>query len=312
MNLHGVDLFGEPVNPWRGLVNSRFVMPPFSVLDARSGDWQDRKRAWISIGLRSEEGRICEGSYGWQDLANHPGAAESTKKIGGVGDGPSIFDPLLCELVYRWWAPASGIVVDPFAGGSVRGIVAGCLGLDYWGCDLRPAQVAANEFQADEIEPRKRPIWVIGDSMEKLADAPRADLIFSCPPYGDLEKYSDDPRDLSAMEFHTFSAAYKRIILRCYNCLRNDSFAAFVVGDFRDTNKGFYRNFVGLTVAAFEECGFNLYNEAILVQPVGSASLRVSKQFAAGRKLCKTHQNLLVFCKGDWRKAAAKCGGGGG
>jgi len=35
----------------------RFGIPPFSVLDARQGYWQDRKRAWIALGIRSEIGR---------------------------------------------------------------------------------------------------------------------------------------------------------------------------------------------------------------------------------------------------------------
>ena len=29
----------------------RFVIPPFSVLDARQGYWQDRKRAWLGLGM---------------------------------------------------------------------------------------------------------------------------------------------------------------------------------------------------------------------------------------------------------------------
>jgi hypothetical protein len=36
----------------------------------------------------------------------------------------SIFDPVLCEIAYRWFCPSGGTVLDPFAGGSVRGIVA--------------------------------------------------------------------------------------------------------------------------------------------------------------------------------------------
>ncbi|MBL9059658.1 MAG: ParB N-terminal domain-containing protein [Mangrovicoccus sp.] len=35
----------------------RFGIPPFSVLDARKGWWQDRKRAWLDLGIRSELGR---------------------------------------------------------------------------------------------------------------------------------------------------------------------------------------------------------------------------------------------------------------
>lgn len=140
--------------------------------------------------------------------------------------------------------------------------------------------------------------------MEKLDIAPDADLIFSCPPYGDLERYSNDKADLSTMEWFTFLPAYSRIILKACSRLKQNRFACFVVGDFRDT-RGFYRNFVSETITAFKNAGLELYNEAILVTSVGSAAMRVTKQFDVGRKFCKTHQNVLVFCKGDWRQATA-------
>lgn len=38
-------------------LSERFLIPPFSVLDARQGYWQDRKRAWIALGIQSELGR---------------------------------------------------------------------------------------------------------------------------------------------------------------------------------------------------------------------------------------------------------------
>ena len=36
--------------------------------------------------------------------------------------------------------------------------------------------------------------------------------------------------------------------------------------------------------------------------------MRTAKQFRAGRKLGKTHQNVLVFCKGDPKRATEACG----
>lgn len=300
--LHGHDLFGEVVKPKAsGPVAERFTLPPFMVLDAKQGEWLERKRAWMATGLKSEVGR---------DALAYTCNGESAKKydyMPQIDSGTSIFDPVLCELAYRWFCPPGGQVVDPFAGGSVRGIIAAQLGLNYWGCDLRTEQVAANEVQAEQIAPQVRPVWVCGDSMETLADAPEADFVFSCPPYGDLEKYSDDPRDLSAMDWHAFVAAYKRIILRSVGRMKPDTFACFVVGDFRD-GKGFYRNFVSETIDGFEQAGARLYNEAILATPVGTAAMRVTKQFEASRKMAKTHQNVLVFCKGDPRTAARKCG----
>lgn len=298
--LYGTDMFGGSAAPKpSGPVAERFLFPPFTVLDAKQGDWLERKRAWMAIGLKSEMGR------GESLTFNTTNIDHVSQEMAAMG-GTSTFDPVLCELAYRWFCPPSGQVVDPFAGGSVRGIVAAQLGMDYWGCDLRAEQIAANRIQAGEICGDKVPTWVCGDSMDALADAPAADFIFSCPPYGDLEVYSDDPADLSNMEWHTFVAAYKRIILRAVGRLKDDRFACFVVGDFRD-NKGFYRDFVSTTIRAFEECGARLYNEAILATPVGSACMRVTKQFDASRKMAKTHQNVLVFCKGDPRKAAKAC-----
>jgi len=322
--LFGTDLFGEVVRPKAsGPVAERFTLPPFTILDARSGEWQERKRAWNAIGLKSELGRgqgqglAYNAANGLRTANACPGGSkmlagydkDGNRKTGLVTESDtSIFDPVVCELAYRWFSPAGGQVVDPFAGGSVRGIVAGALGRHYWGCDLRAEQIAANEQQADEIQPAVRPVWVCGDSMETLPTAPDADFVFSCPPYGDLEKYSDDPRDLSAMDWHSFVAAYKRIILRAVGKMKPDTFACFVVGDFRD-GKGFYRNFVSETIDGFEQAGTRLYNEAILATAIGTASMRVASMFAPSRKLCKVHQNVLVFCKGDWRAAAAKCNG---
>lgn len=46
----------------------RFGVPPFSVLDARQGYWQDRKRAWLSLGIQSELGR-GEGVHQYSEAA---------------------------------------------------------------------------------------------------------------------------------------------------------------------------------------------------------------------------------------------------
>jgi hypothetical protein len=305
--LFGRDLFGEIVKPpATGPVAERFLFPPFSVLDARQGEWQERKRAWHALGLRAEVARKCEGANAWNDLSLNPRVAESTKKIAAVGDGPTVFDPVVCELAYRWWSPETGTIVDPFAGGAVRGVVAALLGRSYWGGELRAEQVEENRKQALTLCSVSQPVWSCGDSRETLRGAPTSDFVFSCPPYGDLERYSDDPADLSAMAWPQFLEAYREIVRLSVASLRADRFACFVVGDFRD-RAGLYRNFVSETIGAFHDAGARLYNEAILVGAVGSASMRVSRQFAAGRKLCKLHQNVLVFVKGDPMRAAKLC-----
>ncbi len=400
--LFGTDLLGDVVQQVKnGPLARRFEFPPFSVLSARDGTWQERKRAWLALGIKSELGRGAgmapqpsdtAGSNGFARADLHagyerddnggaklPAATSLSSKVapGGTGGcwiggpqtasshkygstpvahglrqgtagdalfavqgaqradkataaafttnhaladgtmlstqtGTSIFDPVLTELCYRWFCPPGGQIIDPFAGGSVRGLVATLLGFKYGGCELSAPQVAANREQAAQISPDRPPKWVVGDALDIL---PRyqgvADFVFTCPPYGDLEVYSDDPRDLSTMSYAQFVVAYQTILKFAAATLKPDRFACIVVGDFRDKKTGNYRGFVADTINAAAVAGLALYNDAILLTAVGSLPVRTGKQFSAGRKLGKTHQNVLVFVKGDWRRAAAACNAGG-
>ena len=225
----------------------------------------------------------------------------STIKVTNTGGMLSMFDPVLCELMYYWFCTDGGKMLDPFCGGSVRGIVAAATGYNYTGIDLRQEQINANYQQAADILGGADKIkWICGNSLNvKELAAGEYDFIFSCPPYFDLEIYSDNPQDLSNMEYADFLATYRKIIEGCVDMLKENRFACFVVGDVRDRKTGFYRNFVSETIAAFETAGAKLYNEIILVTPFGSLPQRAGRTFQRGRKIGKTHQNVLVFYKGD-------------
>lgn len=259
------------------------------------------------------DGTVPAGDRRGQPRAHTAATAALMDRAGGESashqSGTSIFDPVLCEVVYRWFCPPGGTVLDPFAGGSVRGIVASVLGRPYVGIDLSAAQLAANAAQARDIGREPTPRWIQGDSREldRLCPDVQADLVFSCPPYADLERYSDDPADLSTMPYEAFLVAYRQIIAAAMARLKPDRFACFVVGDVR-AKDGTYRKLPWHTVEAFEATGARLYNEAVLLTAIGSLPLRVGKAFTATRKLGKTHQNVLFFLKGDARRATAACG----
>ena len=400
--------------PPRGSLTGEFVVPPFSVLDARQGYWQERKTLWLALGIQSELGRgdnitwgdspeiTAEGlhyyrnHYGPKARPNAtPGGSllpaattENGKTVRGDGrgrkanavpggspmpldrakngreptgytglvyanpgshprfyeqkravearlghelstadfeanywelpeehviSGTSVFDPVLCEVAYRWFSPPAGRILDPFAGGSVRGIVAAKLGRTYTGVDLSERQLQANRLQASRILTKDDPApnWITGDSRNITELAPgNYDLIFSCPPYADLECYSDDTRDLSTMSYEEFIAAYNVIITNAASMLLPNRFACFVVGDVRarDNESGIYRGLPSATIEAFRNAGLELYNEAVLVTAVGSLPMRCRKQFNSGRKLGKTHQNVLVFLKGSAKLATEAAG----
>ncbi|HNZ85603.1 MAG TPA: chromosome partitioning protein ParB, partial [Paludibacteraceae bacterium] len=284
----------EDVKEQNKKLSDRFIIPPFSVLDTRCGEWQDRKRYWLSIGIESELGRDSK-SIKFSKMAEDLAWA-------GQKTGISIFDPVLCELVYRWFNVPNGKILDCFAGGSVRGIVAAKLGYEYLGNDLRSEQIEANRINAKEVlqDSEIYPTWTCGDSLhiDTIAKGYEADLLFSCPPYAGLEVYSDKKEDISNMPYKDFIAVYREIIRKSCSLLKDDRFAVFVVGDVRD-KKGFYQNFVSDTIMAFWNCGVILYNEMILVNQIGNLPMRAGRYFASGRKVGKQHQNVLVFYKGN-------------
>lgn len=308
-----------------GSLREKFIIPPFSILDTKQGAWQERKRAWLELGIKSEVGREEQLTY--SRSAQSPYIYEVRNKLRektGVDpswdeiaeyckennihmmDSTSVFDPVLCELAYRWFNVDGGVILDPFAGGSVRGIVAAKLGMPYRGVDLRDEQIKANYENVIQMQSQfsesEHPVWKCGDScdIDKHFAELEADMIFSCPPYIDLEVYSDNPKDLSTMEYKDFKTAYFTIISKCCTMLKENRFAVFVVGEVRN-KKGTYYNFVSDTIKAFQDAGLSYYNEMILANQIGSLAIRVSNQFNKSRKIGKHHQNVLVFYKGDTR-----------
>ena len=282
-NLFGEEISADPI------LRDRFIEPPFSVLDTKTGSWQKRKQAWISKGIASEVGRNVKTFGKFSPLSGNP---ERFEKI-----ATSIFDPALCEVLYHWFCPEGGHILDPFAGGSVRGIVANYLGYKYTGIDIRQEQVDSNREQsADILDVNNQPNWYVGDSNEVIDGLKDGfDFVFSCPPYADLEVYSDIAGDISNMKYDDFMTAYSEIIAKSCGLLADGGYACFVVGEVRD-KKGNYIGFVPDTIRAFTDCGMCFYNEAILLNQLGTASMRSVGNMRT-EKLVKVHQNVLVFRK---------------
>lgn len=280
-----------------------FGYPPFSVFDARSSWWRKSKRAWLDLGIESAQGRKPDLLSGFGNaLATFKPNSYSADNLPSWASS-SVFDPVLCQLVYSWFCPPEGRIIDPYAGGSVRGIVAAKMGRKYVGLDISPTQIEENRKQAKHLQCIPMPEWRLGDAV-RLYDKVRgrADLVFTCPPYGNLERYSDDPADLSNMPYDAFMGCFKASLRQAAARLHEHRFMVLVVGDFRDRS-GIYRGFVADTISACRDIGLDFHNDSVLITMVGTLPMRARAAFEKSRKLGKTHQNVLVFVKGDPREA---------
>lgn len=277
-----------------GSMSANYGVPPFSVLDTRQGPWGKRKAQWRDlIGDNGESRENTLGSEGGM--------------IAGMNNGVSLLDPVLAEIIVSWFGKSGGVAVDPFAGDTVFGFVAGSLGMQFQGIELRKEQADLNQQRCDEAGLDCTYFNDTSENIDDYIDDNSADLIFSCPPYADLEVYSDDPRDLSTMGHDDFFVVYKKILQSTFRKLRDDRFAVIVMGEVRGKN-GSYIGTIPKTIELMEEVGFAYYNELVLINPAGTLPLRAGKSMNATRKVGKMHQNVLVFLKGDAKKAVESLG----
>ena len=270
---------------------------PFSILDTRTKEWKERKNWWITnYQIKSELGR--------EDT-------QSKTMFWDTESNVSIFDPMLCELMYDWFTPKNGTILDPFAGGSVRGIVAEELGFKYTGVDISEPQIKANKLQSE------KPNWIIGDSRKVIPTLnDEYDFIFTCPPYHDLEIYSDNPRDISNMPYNRFLTSLNSILHHSVDKLKDNRFVGIVISEIREQSTtrnykiGKYKGFVPSVIQMCEEMGLSFYNDIILYNSQHQASRVAKTYFERNRKIASVHQNVLIFVKGNPDIATEEINGG--
>jgi hypothetical protein len=265
-------------------LNEMFIAPPFSILDTRQGYWNERKEAWKTLikndGVSRENTLAPEGSL-----------------VGSFNDGVSIFDPVLAEIICRWFTPTLSEVkiADPFAGGAF-GFVASYLGYSYTGTEIRDDQTRINNERIAQFDTGSKYVNDDGQNILLHTGEETQDLIFSCPPYYDLEVYSDNDKDASNQgSYEEFLNILTNAFAGAIKALKPNRFAAIVVGDIRD-KQGYYRSFHEDIKHIFRTNGMSLYNELILIEPIGTAAQRANHSMK-NRKVVKTHQNILVFHK---------------
>lgn len=205
--------------------------------------------------------------------------------------------PLMEYIVLRYGGPIGGRILDAFAGGPPRGVVSSIMGMEYCGVELRQEQIDENEKVLKELG-LKNFAFHLGDAREmdhyKLG---QFDSAITCPPYWNLEKYSDDPLDLSNYpDYVSFNTAMLKVAEAHFPMLKPGAFACIVVGPFRDKKTGELIDFPGDTVRNFQDAGFIYWQQVVLEKNFASAAKRSTNAWR-GHKLVPCHEFLLVFRK---------------
>lgn len=205
----------------------------------------------------------------------------------------SIFPaPLMEMIIVRYGGPVGSHILDAFAGGPPRGLVSCIMGHRYTGFEIRKSQIEENEETLKKLK-LKGATYVHGDGRYLDSDD-MFDCAITCPPYFDLEQYSDQPDDISNhASYNQFNAS----MWMCANAHRErmkpGAFVCIVTGLFRD-KKGELIDFPSDTVNNFREAGFTYWQHIILSKNFASAAVRASNAWK-GHKLVPRHENLLVF-----------------
>lgn len=273
-------------NKGSGALIKNYLAPPFSVIDTRQGYWQERERYWDA--KIKDFGESRDGKLFGLPITGERGLSTV-----------SIFDPFLAEIICRWFLPKpeGNAICDPFAGG-MFGYVAASLGNTYTGTELRQEQADLNNSRVEGMSARY--ICDDGRNIASHIEAESQDLVFSCPPYFNLERYSDLENDASNQSWEGFCSILHDALSAAMRCLKPNRFAVIVMSNVRD-KKGFYLDICEEIKRTMAESGACLYNEIILLNQAASAPLRAAQIFR-NRKVTRVHQEVLVFYKGDPQK----------
>ena len=292
-----VDLFGDDIVDKKNL-SDWFIVPPFSILSVQSDTWQARKKVWM---LRiKDNSQTREYSMRVQKSKNAPSLKDAIDFMAGSKDfATSILDPVLCEVLLHWFTEKNYKTFDPFAGDTVFGFCSAYKGRPFTGIELRDEQVQHNQniIDANGLDAK----YILDDAvnLKKHIKKESMDFMFSCPPYADLEVYSDKKNDLSNMDYCTFFEVIKQVYTDCFLVLKNERFAVVTVGEVRHKDTGCYIGLIPNIIQIMMDAGFHYYNEIILATPIGNARLRAGKYMNTNKKIAKIHQNVLVFYKGN-------------
>ena len=208
-------------------------------------------------------------------------------KVGGGARALSKFNSENCKNIINFFTSENDVVLDPFAG-RTRAIIANELNRKYVGFEL-----TEKYFPQEKSE--NRVIYNMDSlNMSNVLNNHIFDLVFTCPPYWNMEKYSDDPNDLSTFKtYDLFLNGCNKRLVKATKYLKEDGFLIVVLMDFRQ--KGKFYSWHNDTINYFHKnTDFKLY-DTILWEMSPAKRQPLYPQALLNRRMLNTHEYCLVF-----------------
>ena len=213
----------------------------------------------------------------------------------------SSFNAAVAERVIRYWSEEEDLVVDPFAGRTTRAAVTVMLNRNYEGYEIVPKTTENILWQLARLTPdllnqRLGKYRIYNEDGCQLASSvsESGDLVFTCPPFHQLERYESVPGQLSDIKsYDEFLSQIKQAAKSIFRILKPGKFAVWVVADWRkDGFKLFHKDSIDL----FCKAGFLVWDIVINVLNSPFAYCQIGK-CAKAKYTSKSHEYILVFKK---------------
>ncbi len=206
----------------------------------------------------------------------------------------SEFHAGLCENIVHYWSMVGDTIVDPFAGRLTRAFVSQSLGRNYYGYDVSSELVNRVRHELDRHELGATIYEEDGCEMKSTPDE-SANLVMTCPPYGDIERYESAEGQLSDLrKYEDFCNRIQVCGDNIERVLKPGGFAVWVCGDWR--RDGEYKPFHSDTINMFTKSGLKLHDIIVMKNDTIFAALQAGK-CASKRYTAKVHEFILVFRK---------------
>jgi len=215
----------------------------------------------------------------------------------------SEFNPTVAKNIISFWSKENDLILDPFSG-RTRALVSNRMNRNYIGYEVSKDVVDYMLVKFNELKILNNDSYHFieihnRDCLEIENDykGECVDMVFSCPPYWNLEKYESVDGQLSDIkDYNEFLDELEVRLGNACNVLKVNKYMCMVVGDFR--RKGKYVTFhADLIDRMKKNKGLKLHDVVVMQNiPFGMAAC-----YFGNRKLydctAKAHEYLLVWKK---------------